>query len=52
MGSIKGGVGFKHKDRKFERTAQNLAKHFKTSQSPLDEILGFATHKQTYNTHS
>ena len=39
-----GGVGFKHKDHKFERTAQNLAKHFKTPAESLDEILGFATH--------
>ena len=47
-----GGVGFKHKDHKFERTAQNLAKHFKTPAESLDEILGFATHSPKRTTRT
>jgi len=38
-----GGVGFKHKDHKFERTAQKLADYLDPKQSEaIAEILGFA----------
>ena len=38
-----GGVGFKHKDHKFERTAQNIKQNFSAYKEDIDEILGFAT---------
>ena len=39
-----GGVGFKHKDHKFERTAQQLADYISPEKSEqIAEILGFAT---------
>ena len=33
-----GGVGFKHKDHKFERTAQNLKKYFENKYYPIKEL--------------
>jgi 5'(3')-deoxyribonucleotidase len=39
-----GGVGFKHKDHKFERTASSLKDYFnKPAEENTNEILGFAT---------
>ena len=38
-----GGVDPKHKDHKFERTAQNIKQNFSAYKEDIDEILQFAT---------